>query len=177
MNLVIKEVTAAGLGMGKALSEPITAGPLHHRGVVTERIWNICKLATRDAAMMKTITMGVACTAMALSSAFVPLPTIGVAHAARARPPCRDGRDRHVRVTNSTSYNIRQLYGSLVNIHNWQENVLHDLVLRPGQTINVNWDDGRCQCAFDIKAVYSDGDTSIKSAVNVCRLRAFRFSE
>ena len=88
-----------------------------------------------------------------------------------------DGKNRRVRMINATSYTITRLYGSNVGERSWQEDVLGDSVLRPGNSVVVNWDDGSCYCEFDVKAVYSDGDTSIKNGIDVCRLASFRFVE
>lgn len=126
--------------------------------------------------MLKMFAGAAASAALLVATAVVPLPAIGAAQAKPARG-CNDGKNRRVRMVNATSYTIERLYGSNVNVRTWQEDVLGDAVLRPGNSVVVNWDDGSCLCEFDIKAVYSDGDTSIKSAIDVCRLTSFRFTE
>ena len=126
--------------------------------------------------MLKTFAGVAASAALRVATAVVPLPTIGTAHAKPARG-CSDGKNRRVRMINATSYTIQRLYGSNVNVRDWQEDVLGDSVLRPGNSVVVNWDDGSCLCEFDVKAVYSDGDTSIKSGIDVCRLTSFSFVE
>ena len=127
--------------------------------------------------MIKMFAGAAASAALLVATAVVPLPTIGAAQAKPATRGCSDGKNRRVRMVNATSYTIERLYGSNVNVHTWQEDVLGDGVLRPGNSVVVNWDDGSCLCEFDIKAVYSDGDTSIKSAIDVCKLTSFRFTE
>lgn len=127
--------------------------------------------------MIKMFAGAAASAALLVATAVVPLPSIGAAQAKPAGRGCNDGKNRRVRMINATSYTIQRLYGSNVNVRTWQEDVLGDSVLRPGNSQVVNWDDGSCLCEFDIKAVYSDGDTSIKSAIDVCRLTSFRFVE
>ena len=127
--------------------------------------------------MIKMLAGAAAAVAFLATSAVVPMPTIGAAHAKPATRGCNDGKNRRVRMINATSYTIERLYGSNVNRRTWEEDVLGEGVLRPGNSVVVNWDDGTCLCEFDIKAVYSDGDTSIKNAIDVCRLSSFRFTE
>lgn len=127
--------------------------------------------------MLKQLLATVAAAAMLIATAAVPLPTLGAAQARPVAKGCGDGKNRRVRILNATSYSIQRLYGSNVGARSWQEDVLGDAVLRPGNSVTVNWDDGSCYCEFDIKAVYSDGDTSVKSGIDVCRLETFRFVE
>ena len=127
--------------------------------------------------MLKMIAGAAATVAFLATTAVTPLPTIGAAQAHPASRGCNDGKNRRVRMINATSYTIQRLYGSNVTRRTWEEDVLGEGVLRPGNSVVVNWDDGTCLCRFDIKAVYSDGDTSIKNAIDVCRLANFRFTE
>ena len=126
--------------------------------------------------MIKQIAAGAASAALLIAAAVVPVPTLGIAHAAPAKG-CSDGKNRRVRMINATSYTIQRLYGSNESRTTWEEDVLGDSVLRPGNSVVVNWDDGSCYCEFDFKAVYSDGDTSEKRGIDVCRLASFRFVE
>lgn len=126
--------------------------------------------------MIKHLAAATAFAALLTASAVVPLPTLDTAQAAPARG-CNDGKNRRVRMINATSYTIERMYGSNVSRRSWEEDVLGDGVLRPGNSVVVNWDDGSCYCEFDFKAVYSDGDTSTKHGVDVCRLETFRFVE
>lgn len=118
-------------------------------------------------------------TALALfHSALISLPAIAEPPriaAAGAPAPCRDGKNRRVKMINDTRVAIHHLYGSNVGADDWQEDVLGEDVLGPGQTVTVNWDDGSCYCNFDFKAVFADGDTAIKRSINVCDVGNFRF--
>ena len=125
--------------------------------------------------MIKMFAGAATTAALLAATAIVPLPTIGAAQARPAGHGCHDGRDRRVRMINATSYTIERLYGSNTTRRTWEEDVLGSGVLRPSRAVTVNWDDGSCRCLFDIKAVYSDGDNSIRNAINVCRVSSFRF--
>jgi hypothetical protein len=85
--------------------------------------------------------------------------------------------DRHVRVTNDTSYTIREFYASNVGSNNWEEDILGREMLEPGQTININIDDASGYCKYDFRAVFEDGGEAIKQRVNVCEISRFTFTE
>ena len=82
---------------------------------------------------------------------------------------CNDSNDRHVVVVNDSGETVRELYGSNVNRTSWEEDVLGSRVLGAGERINVNWDDGSCECNFDFKAVYMDSGETVRRGINVCR--------
>jgi hypothetical protein len=85
--------------------------------------------------------------------------------------------DRHVLVTNDTSYTIREFYASNVGASSWQEDILGNDVLVPGDSINVNIDDASGYCKYDLRAVFNDGTEATKRAVNVCEVAQFTFTE
>ena len=94
-----------------------------------------------------------------------------------ASSTCDDGKDRRVRITNDTSYTLVQLYGSNVGADDWEEDVLGSRVLKPGQSVTVNFDDGTCYCHFDFKAVFNDGTSTIKRRYDVCNGTGWRIHE
>ena len=99
------------------------------------------------------------------------------APAPAAGSQCADGRDRHVVVANATQTTLFRLYGSNVNRTDWEEDVLGSAVLNAGQSINVNWDDGSCECMFDFKAVFADNSETVRRAFNVCTESQWRIVE
>jgi len=105
--------------------------------------------------------------AVVLGAAMVP---------ASAEASCQDGTSRKIRMVNNTSYTIRRMYGSNQGTTSWQEDVLGENVLSPGQSVIVNWDDDTCSCMYDFRVVYSDGDQSVKNGVNVCAVSTFTFN-
>lgn len=90
---------------------------------------------------------------------------------------CTDNNDRHVVVRNDTQTTLFRLYGSNVNRSSWEEDVLGSDVLAAGQSINVNWDDGSCECMFDFKAEFSDGTETVRRGFNVCTESQWRIVE
>ena len=128
--------------------------------------------------MFSKLIVAATSAALLATASVAPVPTLGgVAEAAAPSIACRDGKDRRVRMINATSYTIERMYGSNVNRDSWEEDVLGQGVLRSGNSVMVNWDDNSCNCLFDFKAVFSDGDTAVRRRVNVCRIERFRFTE
>ena len=93
----------------------------------------------------------------------------GIAHA--------DDQDRHVKIVNDTDFTITHFYASNVAVTDWQEDILGQAVLKPGDTVNINIDDGSGHCKYDFKAVFDDGTSTIKNNVDVCHVGTFRFHQ
>lgn len=85
--------------------------------------------------------------------------------------------DRHVRIINSTSTTMKMFFASNVDIKKWEEDILGDDVLRPGDSVNVDIDDGTDTCEYDFRALFTDGLESVKNNVNVCRIGEFTFND
>lgn len=84
--------------------------------------------------------------------------------------------DRRVKIVNNTRYTIVHFYGSNTGADSWEEDILGRDVLRPGQSVRVNFDDGSGYCMFDFKAEFDDGDVVVKKKVNVCSVGTFTFN-
>lgn len=50
-------------------------------------------------------------------------------------------------------------------------------MLKPGQSITLNMDDGTDTCVFDFKGTFADGEKLVKNNVNVCKVGEFAFTE
>ncbi len=85
--------------------------------------------------------------------------------------------DRRVRIINETSHTIVRFFGSNAGTTDWEEDILGDKVLEPGQSVMINFDDGTGYCKFDFKAEFSDGDEVVKHGIDVCEISSFRFTE
>lgn len=84
---------------------------------------------------------------------------------------------RDFRVVNETSYTITHLYVSPHSSTKWEEDVLGEDVLKSGKRVKITFSDSLGVCYYDIKAVYEDGDTSVKYNVDLCSISIFRFHE
>lgn len=85
--------------------------------------------------------------------------------------------DRRVRIINETSHTIVRFFGSNAGTTDWEEDILGDDVLAPGQSVVINFDDGTGYCKFDFKAEFDDGDEVVKHGIDVCEISSFRFTE
>ncbi len=85
--------------------------------------------------------------------------------------------DRRVRIINETRYTIVRFYASNVSENDWEEDILGRDVLRPGQSVTVNVDDGTGYCLYDFKAVFDDGDELVRSRIDVCKISSYRYTE
>jgi len=92
-------------------------------------------------------------------------------------PGLASAQDRRVKIINETRYTIVRFYASNVNATGWEEDILGQSVLRPGQSVVINIDDGSGYCLFDFKAVFDDGDSLVRQRVDVCKISSYRYTE
>src|SRR5690348_10851205 len=57
--------------------------------------------------------------------------------------------DRHVKVVNETRHTIVHFYASSIGAKTWEEDILGEDELAPGQEVRINIDDGTDACLFD----------------------------
>ena len=104
----------------------------------------------------------------AVATAACALLTFGSANAAE---------NRHVDVDNQTGHTITEFYASNVDENDWEEDILGRDTLAPGESVDINIDDGTGHCMYDFKAVFDDGDSLIKHNINVCTVESYVYSE
>ncbi len=92
-------------------------------------------------------------------------------------PGMASAEDRRVRIINETRHIIVRFYASNVNASGWEEDILGEDVLQPGQSVTVNIDDGSGYCLYDFKAVFDDGDSLVRQRVDVCKISSYRYTE
>jgi len=92
-------------------------------------------------------------------------------------PAMAEAQDRRVRIINETRHIIVRFYASNVAASSWEEDILGQEVLRPGQSVTVNIDDGSGYCLYDFKAVFDDGDSLVRQRVDVCKISSYRYTE
>ncbi len=79
-------------------------------------------------------------------------------------------------IENDTGKEIRNLYVSAVGAP-WNNNdVLGSSVLNAGQSVRLNFDNGSGQCAWDVKAVYSDSTEAEAFNIDVCTTSTYHFN-
>lgn len=88
---------------------------------------------------------------------------------------CNDGNNRRVSIVNETGVVMREFYASPPDVSNWEEDILGSDVIAAYGSKTINFDDGRCRCIYDFKAVFSDGDVLTREKVNVCEISTYRY--
>ncbi len=86
-------------------------------------------------------------------------------------------QDRRIRLINESRLTIEEFHASNVNRRGWEEDILGRRVLKPGQSMVINLNDGSGQCNFDFLTVMSNGRKIEKRGVNVCRLETYRITD
>jgi hypothetical protein len=110
---------------------------------------------------MKHVTWGAA----ALGCLFLVSATFSTASA----------YNRKVTIQNKTRVPIVEFYASNTGTNNWQEDILGRDMLMPGQSVNINIDDGTGYCRYDFRAVFQDGDVLEEGGVNVCEVGTYTY--
>jgi hypothetical protein len=83
--------------------------------------------------------------------------------------------DRNVDIVNQTGHTMIHFYASNTGTDSWEEDILGHDKLASGDTQPVDIDDGTGACKFDFKAVFSDGSSSVKRSINVCKVSTFTY--
>lgn len=91
--------------------------------------------------------------------------SLTIAGSASAAP---DGKNRKVTVENISSHTLRELYASPITATTWEEDLLGERTLAPGESISANVDNGTDECYYDLKAVLDTGKEFEQRKVNVC---------
>src|SRR5262245_28587086 len=82
-------------------------------------------------------------------------------------------QDRRVVIINGTNAVVNSFYASNINRNSWEEDILGNSVLQPGQRVTVNIDDGSGACLFDFRAVLATGRKVELRRVNVCQVSSW----
>ena len=84
---------------------------------------------------------------------------------------------KNITIVNKTSTVLVAFYASNVGTSSWEEDILGQDILKPGESVRINMDDGSGYCRFDIKAEFDDGTESIEENLNVCETSSFTFTD
>ncbi|HKM61965.1 MAG TPA: hypothetical protein VJY39_05685 [Acidisphaera sp.] len=85
--------------------------------------------------------------------------------------------DRRIKLINASSFNIVEFHASNIKRKTFEENILSNRILRPGESIIVNLDDGTDMCEFDFLTVMSNGTKVEKDDVDVCKLETYTIND
>lgn len=84
--------------------------------------------------------------------------------------------DRHVTIVNATNDTMVRFYASNSGRTSWEEDILGDRILKPGQSVRVNVDDGTGSCIYDFRADFEDGEKLTRTRINVCEISTYRYT-
>ena len=123
------------------------------------------------------ILAALASTAAAGATTATPERAIAVTAAAASAPvQSRDGRNRRVRIHNTTGWTMLRFFASNTSRSDWEEDILGDDVLANNSSIVMNIDDGTGACMFDFKAEFTNGQALIRNNVNVCEIADYYYT-
>jgi len=83
--------------------------------------------------------------------------------------------NRHVDIINATGKTMAEFYASATNTEDWEEDILGSDTLANGEVFDVDIDDGSGACKFDFKAVFTDGTSHVRRAIDVCTISQFTY--
>lgn len=84
--------------------------------------------------------------------------------------------DRKVDIINETGLTMSEFYASSTGTENWEEDILGADIMEPGDTFEIDIDDGSGACQFDFKAVFTNGSSHVRRNVNVCKISSFTYT-
>jgi hypothetical protein len=84
--------------------------------------------------------------------------------------------DRRVTIVNETNATMVRFYASNSGRTSWEEDILGDRMLKPGQSVRINVDDGSGACIYDFRADFEDGDKLTRKGINVCEISTYRYT-
>lgn len=98
-------------------------------------------------------------------------PQIQASYAAPAQA------NRRVRIINESSRTILEFHASNIGRSTYEEDMLGNRVLAPGQSVVANIDDGTGACRFDFLTVMAGGQRIERRDVNVCQIEVYRITD
>lgn len=78
-------------------------------------------------------------------------------------------------LTNKTRYTLTHIYISVPSSNSWEEDILGNQVVESGETVVITVDDGLEDCKYDIRYDFSDGDSVIENAVDLCEINGSEY--
>jgi hypothetical protein len=88
-------------------------------------------------------------------------------------PDTASAQDRRVRIINASNVTVNSFQASNTSRKSWEEDILGNSVLAPGQSVMVNINDGTGACMFDFKAVLANGRKVESYGMNVCQISSW----
>jgi hypothetical protein len=125
--------------------------------------------------MFRTIAGAALISALFASVPATAEPLIVAEKIAAPAMQSRDGRDRRVRITNTTGWTMLRFYASDSRVTSWEEDMLGRGTLASGRSITMNIDDGSGACLYDFRAEFTNGQVLTRFNINVCEISTYNY--
>lgn len=79
-------------------------------------------------------------------------------------------------LVNNSSYTVTNFFTSPATTDNWEEDVLGQDTLGPGETVTITVADGSDQCNYDMKFVAKGASDLIINAIDLCKLDGNKYT-
>lgn len=92
-------------------------------------------------------------------------------------PGLANAEDLKFTLTNHSSRAIENFYTSPANTTDWQEDVLGEDTIAPGQSDEITVADGSTQCIYDMRFIMDDKAELVEQAIDLCKLGEYTLSD
>ena len=79
-------------------------------------------------------------------------------------------------LVNSSSHAVTGFFTSPTDVNDWEEDLFKGATLRSGSSTEITIADGRTQCDYDLKVVFSDG-VELTDTTNLCDTEEYVVSD
>ncbi len=77
---------------------------------------------------------------------------------------------------NQSSYDVREFYASPSDVGDWEEDILDLDILPAGDALRVTIADGRDNCEYDLRIVFTDDDM-IEDRTDLCETGSYTLTD
>ena len=78
-------------------------------------------------------------------------------------------------LVNGTSAVIDEFFASPPSTESWENDILGQDTLAPGESVTITINDGREDCSYDFRAVFEDGTDLVHDAVSICNGESYTY--
>lgn len=93
-----------------------------------------------------------------------------------ASPPVMAQTAHRVTIINETHHVMVRFYSTNSGRPLWGDDILGDRILKPGQAVPIDVDDGSGACVYDFRAEFDDGSKLVRTGIDVCKLSSYRYT-
>lgn len=85
--------------------------------------------------------------------------------------------DLEFSLINRSGATLNEFYASPSDVGDWEDDILGVDVLADGETARITIADGRTQCEYDLRFVWTDGDVVEDTGVNLCETGRYTLTD